>query len=111
MLTLRQDFISNMLSDNIFGQLHFSNAFNCLHRDFKLNRVLELVPERNKFSRLALSSLYIQIGKVCISSEQGPQEGEPLGVGGLLFCLALHPIQRTTFSPVTTGFMDDVSLC
>ena len=31
-------------------------------------------------------------------------------LGGLLFCLAIHPILRTTYFPVTTGFTDDVSL-
>ena len=46
-------FTSDMPPDNIFVKLDFSNTFNCLHRDFMLERVSELVPELYKFCHLA----------------------------------------------------------
>ena len=38
------------------------------------------------------------------------QRSAPEPLGGFSFCLAIHPILRSTSSPLTMSFMDDVSL-
>ena len=73
-----------------------------------LERGSEVILELYKFCHLAYSQhSTLQFGNFYILSE-GPQQGDPLG--GLLFCLAIHPILRSTDSPLTMGFMNDVSL-
>ena len=73
---LQQDvFISNMPSNNLFVKLDFSNAFNCLHRDYMLKRVSQVVPELYKFCHLAYCQhTTLQFGNISISSEEGAQQ-------------------------------------
>ena len=40
----------------------------------------------------------------------GSQQGDPLGEGGLLFCLAINPTLLSLSSPLSIGFMDDITL-
>ena len=42
-----------------------------------------------------------------IRSEEGPQQGDPLGP--FLFCLALRPLLNTLSSDLVLGYLDDVS--
>ena len=73
-----------------------------------LERGSEMIMDLYKFCRLAYSLHFtLQFGNFSILSE-GPQQRDPLG--GLLFCLAIHPILRSTDSPLTMGFINDVSL-
>ena len=84
-------FLSNMPDDYIIANLDFYNAFNCLHRDAMLERVNEIIPEHYNFCHLAYSQhSTLQFGEFSRSSQQGSQQGDPLG--GLLFCLATQPI-------------------
>ena len=102
-------FLSTMPADSIIVKLDFSNAFNSLHRDYMLERVSEAIPELYKFSHLAYKEHSIlQFGEFCLTSQEGSQQGDPLG--GLLFCLDIHPILRSTTSPLDIGFMDDITL-
>ena len=74
-----------------------------------LERVSEVIPELYKFCHLAYNEHSIlQFGEFCLTSQEGSQQGDP--IGGLLFCLAIHPILRSTTSPLTIGFMDDITL-
>ena len=43
-----------------------------------------------------------------INNNNNTNNNDPLG--GLLFCLAIHPILRPTTSPLTIGFIDDMTL-
>ena len=74
-----------------------------------LKRVNEIIPERYNFCHLAYSQHYtLQFGGFTISSQQEPQQGDPLG--GLLFCLAIQPILSSLSSAQTVSFMDDITL-
>ena len=101
-----------MPDDYIIAKLDFSNAFNCLHMDAMLERVNEIIPELYKFCHLAYSQhSTLQLREFSLSPQQVPQQGEPLALlGGLLFCLAIQPIWRSLSSPLTIGFMDDVTI-
>ena len=69
----------------------------------------EVIPELYKFCHLAYNEHSIlQFDEFCLTSQEGTQHGDPLG--DLLFCLAIHPILRSTTSPLTIGFMDDITL-
>ena len=97
-------FLSAMPADNIIVKLDFS-FFISLHRDYMLEHVGEVTPELYTFGHLACNE---QFGEFCLTPQEGSQQGDPLE--GLLFCLAIHPILRSTTSPLTIGFMDDVTL-
>ena len=89
--------------------MNFSNAFNSFHRDYMLERISEVIPELYKFCHLVYNEhSFLQFGKFCLTSQEGSQQGDPLG--GLLFCLAIHPIFRSTISPLTIGYMDGITL-
>ena len=63
-------------------KLDFSNAFNCLHRDFMLARVAEMVPELYRFCHLAYSNHFsLQFGEFLVSSQVCSQQGNKLGGG------------------------------
>ena len=98
-----------MPADNIIVILDFSNAFNSLHRNYMLERISEVIPELYKFCHLAYKEHSIlKIGEFCLTSQEGSQQGDPLG--GRPFCLIIHPILRSTISPLTIEFMDDITL-
>jgi hypothetical protein len=102
-------FIAQMPPNHVVAKLDFSNAFNCLDRDHMLQQVADTVPEIYKFCHLSYDQVStLQFGDFNISSEVGPQQGDPLG--GLLFCLGVHPILRAASSTLTIGYMDDVTL-
>ena len=67
-----------------------------------------MIPERYKFCHLAYNEHSILQFGFCLTSQEGSQQGDPLG--GLLFCLAIHPILRSTTAPLTIGFMNDITL-
>jgi len=45
-----------------------------------------------------------------ILSSEGAQQGDPLPLGSLQFCEAIHPLLCGLQSKVKLGFMDDVTL-
>src|SRR5664279_3347296 len=47
-------------------------------------------------------------GKYIVQSEEGPQQGDPLGP--LLFCNTLHPLLQSLTSDLTLGYLDDLTL-
>ena len=74
-----------------------------------LERVREVITELYTFCPLAYNEHSIlQFSEFCLTSQEGSQQGDPLG--GLLFCLAIHPILGSTTSPLIIGFMDDIKL-
>ena len=62
-----------------------------------------------RFCHLAYSNhSSLQFDEFLVSSQVGSQQGDPLG--GLLFCLAIHPTLLSLSSSLSIGFMDDITL-
>ena len=47
-------------------------------------------------------------GSHVILSQEGPQQGDPLGP--LLFCSIIHPLITSLSSDLTLGYLDDLTL-
>ena len=102
-------FIADMPDEHVVAKLDFSNAFNCVHRDIMLKAVADRLPNLYKFCHLAYSQpSMLQYGRHTIMSEEGAQQGDPLGP--LLFCLAIHPLLQSMRSPLSFSYIDDVTL-
>ena len=102
-------FVENMGADDVLVKLDFANAFNCLHRDHMLNIVKEFVPVIYCFCySIFRYHSKLQFGSFTISSQVGPQQGDPLA--GLLCCLAIQKLLRSTRSIFSAGYMDDIKL-
>ena len=54
------------------------------------------------------SGSILKFGTHIIMSEEGLQQGDPLG--SLLFCLTIHPLLMSFKSELRIGFLDDVTL-
>jgi hypothetical protein len=75
-----------MPDDFVVVKLDFSNAFNCIRRDVMLQAVADQLPHLYKFCHLAYSQpSMLKFGRHIIMSEEGAQQGDPLGP--LLLCL------------------------
>ena len=84
-------FLSGMPEGWVMVKLDFSNAFNSLHRRAILEAIASRAPDLYRYchaSYAAPSSLIF--GEFEISSEEGIQQGDPLGP--LLFCLCVQPL-------------------
>ncbi len=102
-------YIDVMPDDNVIVKLDFSNAFNCLHRDTMLSAIQSHVPEIYAFCFLAYNdNTLLKFGNRVISSEEGIQQGDPLGP--LIFCLTIHPLLETLTSEFIVGYMDDITI-
>ena len=67
------------------------------------------IPEIYRFCYVAYQNTSIlQYGQRTIASEEGVQQGDPLGP--LLFCLAVQPLLRSLASELTLGFLDDFTI-
>jgi hypothetical protein len=98
-----------MVDGSVFVKLDFRNAFNCLRRDALLESVFREIPGIYNFCHSSyLHSSILKFGTFTLSSEEGPQQGDPLGP--LLFCLAEQHILDSLSSSVIIGFLDDLSL-
>src|SRR6218665_528909 len=105
----RQKFLSNMGTESIMVKLDISNAFSSLHRDSMLSSVDEILPEMAAYCHLAYAeAASLQFGKFTVLSQEGSQQGDPLGP--LLFCLPLQPILTRLLSPLAFGYLDDITL-
>ena len=102
-------FLQSMSPGNFMIKLDFSNAFNSLRRDSMLEAVLREIPEIYNFCSLSYAENSILFfHDFEISSEEGPQQGDPLGP--LLFALALHPFLESLSSSIVLGYLDDITL-
>ena len=84
-------FLSGMPEGWVMVKLDFSNTFNSLHRRAILEAIVSRAPDLYRYchaSYAAPSSLIF--GEFEISSEEGIQQGDPLG--SLLFCLCVQPL-------------------
>ena len=74
-----------------------------------LDAVLNLIPEIYEYCYLAYGSpSSLKFGDHSISSEEGAQQGDPLGP--LLFCLTIHPMLQSLSSSLVIGYLDDITL-
>ena len=74
-----------------------------------LAAVRSSIPEIYEFCFLSYGSpSALQFGRQLISSEEGAQQGDPLGP--LLFCLTIHPMLEPLSSKLVIGYLDDVTL-
>src|SRR6218665_3711488 len=70
---------------------------------------LDFIPEIYPFDLQAYSApTVLRFGHLLLTSEIGPQQGDPLGP--LLFSLPLQPVLHTLTSEFKIGFLDDVTL-
>ena len=90
-------------------KLDFKNAFNTLRRDNMLEAVAKSLPEIYRFvySTYAFHST-LQLGQFSIPSEEGIQQGDPLGP--LEFCLSIQPLLEDSLLELVIGYLDDVTL-
>ncbi|PGH37799.1 MAG: hypothetical protein CRN43_19015, partial [Candidatus Nephrothrix sp. EaCA] len=90
-------FIRSMRPDQVLVKLDFTNAFNSLRRDIMLSAVYKTIPEIYPFALQAYSApSVLRFGHLLLTSEMGPQQGDPLGP--LLFSLPLQPVLQTLTS-------------
>ena len=102
-------YVMSMSNENVLVKLDFENAFNSLRRDCMLEAVAKDIPEIYKFTHVSYScGSVLKFGTHVIMSEEGPQQGDPLGP--MLFCLTIHPLLMSLKSELRIGFLDDVTL-
>jgi len=102
-------FVEAMPDGHCMVKLDFANAFNSLHRDVMLEAVRERVPGIYRFCHLAYSQpSQLIYGGHTIMSQEGPQQGDPLGAS--LFCNAAQPLLLSLTSELTEGYMDDLTI-
>jgi len=84
-------FLEMMPNDSVVVKPDFSNAFNCLHRSDMLKSIADWVPELLSYCHSAYANpSVLYYGQYIIMSQEGPQQGDPLGP--LLFCNTIHPL-------------------
>jgi hypothetical protein len=99
-------YVDQMPDDFVVVKLDYSNAFNSLRRDSLLEAVAKDLPELYRFAYDSYANYPIlQHGTYSITSEEGPQQGDPLGP--LEFCLAVQPLLKSLQSPFSLGYLDD----
>src|ERR1700759_3792967 len=74
-----------------------------------LTAVRNLVPEIYNYCYLSYgSNSFLKFSSHSISSEEGAQQGDPLGP--LLFCLTIHPMFQSLASDIVIGYLDNITL-
>ena len=98
-----------MPEDSVLVKLDFANAFNTLRRDSLLEAVARDIPELYRFAHASYSNRpLLRYGSSIILSEEGTQQGDPLGP--LEFCLVLQPLLMKLRSDLRIGYLDDLTL-
>jgi Reverse transcriptase (RNA-dependent DNA polymerase) len=102
-------YLANLQPDQVFVKVDFANAFNTIRRDVILEAIARHVPELLNYACSSYgSSSELRFGERSVSSEEGAQQGDPLGP--LYFCLAVHELLTSLKSELVTGYLDDISL-
>jgi hypothetical protein len=102
-------FLEHLSEDAIIMKLDLTNAFNSLHRDSMLTSLTERCPELSTHCHLAYAEpSNLKYGKFTLQSQEGPQQGDPLGP--VLFCLPLQEILSGLQSPLAFGYLDDLTV-
>ena len=102
-------YLLNMPHGHVFLKIDFTNAFNTLRRDVILEAVARHFPELLPYASSSYSACSeLTFGDVSIGSEEGAQQGDPLGP--LYFCLAIHDLLGSLGSELVLGYLDDGSM-
>ena len=102
-------YLETKSDDRAFVKLDFTNAFNSIRRDCVLEAVARDFPDLLPYVLAAYGSPSILwMGDRALSSEEGVQQGDPLGP--LLFCLTIQPLLKGCGCEFVTGYLDDVGL-
>jgi hypothetical protein len=102
-------FIDGLQKDHIVVKLDFANAFNSVRRDALLEAVARDIPEIYRFVFATYASnATLSFGNFCVISEEGIQQGDPLGP--LEFCIVIQPLLQSLKSSLRIGFLDDLTL-
>jgi len=102
-------FVTNHPTNKVMIKIDFRNAFNTLRRDVIMEAVKENIPEVLNYTISAYEKdSLLQFGEYNISSEEGAQQGDPLGP--LYFCLAIHKILANLQSELVMAYLDDMVL-
>ena len=100
-------FMESMPNEFVIAKLNITNAFNNLRLDAMLEAVYKTVPEIYKFCHLSYSQpTKFRYGSRSISSEEGTQQGDPLGP--LLFCITIQPLVHMLRNELVVGYIDDI---
>ena len=101
-----RSFLANISSGQAMLKIDFSNAFNTLRRDVMLDVIREELPALFPYIDSCYSGQsYLRFGHFTIMSDEGPQQGDPLGP--LLFCITAMAIVKRVKSQLNIWFMDD----
>ena len=74
-----------------------------------LEAVYKTVPKIYKFCHQSCSQpTKLRYGSRSISSEEGTQQGDPLGP--LLFCITIQPLLHILRSEFVVGYIDDITI-
>ena len=97
------------LNEFVIAKSDFTNACNYLRRDAMLEAVYKTVPEIYKFCHLSYSQpTKLRYGSRSISSEEGTQQGDPLGP--ILFCITIQLLLHMLRSELVVGYIDDITI-
>ncbi len=102
-------YLEEMGRGKLFMKIDFRNAFNMLRRDSILEAVDKHFPELLQFTASTIASCSdLQFGKFILRSEEGAQQGDPLGP--LYFCLVFKELLDSLCSELVLGYLDDVAM-
>ena len=102
-------FLQGVPADYVMFKFDFANAFNILRRHYMLLSVFNRLPEMYAYCHSTCGQPSILFhGSYIISSEEGPQEGDP--IGPILFSNAVQPLLELLQFDLRLGFLDDFTL-
>ncbi|XP_029656802.1 uncharacterized protein LOC115230817 [Octopus sinensis] len=102
-------YLSTATPNRVLVKLDISNAFNSVRRDSLLDACLSRCPSIYRYVDLSYGSPSSLIcGSSAISSENGVQQGDPLGP--LLFSLAIDSAVKACQSEFNVWYLDDATI-
>ena len=94
-------YMENTSSGKLLVKIDFRNAFNTVRRDFVLEAVAKYYPQLMPCATLTMAcSSDLQFGDFVLQSEEGAQQGDPLGP--LYFCLACKELLESLKSELVS---------
>ena len=101
-----RQFLHHMPPDHVIAKVDFKNAFNSLRRDSMIRAVQQFTPDLFSYVHSAYASPSLLFcGDQTILSEEGVQQGDPLGP--LLFSITIQNLISGLRSPFRVFYLDD----